>query len=48
MAEPFTLTAVPMLLPEGEHKGHLEYVQFIATDGYTTEKWTSKDDGVQK
>jgi hypothetical protein len=36
MAEPFTLTAIPNLLPEGEFKGHLETITFVASDGYTT------------
>ena len=32
MAGTFALTAIPRLLPEGDHKGHLEYVTFITTD----------------
>lgn len=45
MAEPFTLTAIPDLLPEGEFKGHLETVTFIANDGNTTHKWWSTNIG---
>jgi hypothetical protein len=45
MPEPFVLTAFPTLLSEGEFKGHLELVTFIATDGLTTEKWTSVNVG---
>ncbi|RZU39312.1 hypothetical protein [Edaphobacter modestus] len=45
MAEPFTLTAIPNLLPEGEFKGHLETITFVASDGYTTHKWWSTNIG---
>ena len=45
MREPFVLTAFPTLLSEGEFKGHLEFVTFIATDGFITEKWTSVNVG---
>jgi hypothetical protein len=45
MAEPFVLTAIPQLLPEGPFKGHLEHVQFIASDGCTTHKWWSTNTG---
>ena len=45
MAQTFTLTAVPWLLPEGEFKGYLEYVTFIATDGGYTKKWSSTNIG---
>jgi hypothetical protein len=39
MAEPFKLTAIPDLLPEGEFKGHLETVTFIAANGEQRHKW---------
>jgi hypothetical protein len=39
------LTAIPCLLPEGEHKGHLEYVTFIATDGSYSKKWFATNIG---
>ena len=45
MAEPFTLTAIPKLLPEGEFRGNFETVMFITTDGYTTHKWWSTNVG---
>jgi hypothetical protein len=41
----FTLTAIPHLLPEGEHKGHLEYVQFVAMEGSVKHKWSSVNVG---
>lgn len=45
MAATFALTAIPWLLPEGENKGHLEYVTFFATDGGYTKKWTATNTG---
>jgi hypothetical protein len=45
MAATFALTAIPSLLREGENKGHLEYVTFIATDGGYSKKWTSTNTG---
>ena len=45
MAGTFALTAIPWLLPEGDHKGHLEYVTFIATDGIETYKWSTTNTG---
>jgi hypothetical protein len=45
MADTFALTAIPWLLPEGEHKGHLEYVTFIATDSSETQKWSVTNTG---
>jgi hypothetical protein len=45
MAGTFALTAIPLVLPDGEHKGHLEYVTFIATDGGYTKKWTATNTG---
>jgi hypothetical protein len=45
MAEPFTLTAIPGLLVEGEHKGHLEFVTFLAENRIITAKWTSVNVG---
>jgi hypothetical protein len=33
MKATFALSAIPHLLREGENKGHLQYVTFIATDG---------------
>ena len=41
MAATFSLTAIPSLLPEGEHRGHLEYVTFLATDGGYSKKWSA-------
>jgi hypothetical protein len=45
MAEPFTLTAYPGLLAEGEFRGHLEFVTFVARRGDSSEKWTSVNVG---
>lgn len=39
MTEPFTLTATPGLLSEGE--GHLEFVTFVADNGKETKKWSA-------
>ena len=41
----FTLTAVPLLLAEGEYKGHLEYVSFIASEGGYSKKWSATNGG---
>jgi hypothetical protein len=45
MERTFALTAVPWFIHEGEHKGHLEYVTFIATDGAYTKKWSASNTG---
>ena len=45
MAEPYKLTATPFLLLEGEDKGHLETVTFIATSERDTQKWWSVNVG---
>ena len=45
MAGTFALTAIPWLLPEGDPKGHLEYVTFVATDGIETYKWSTTNTG---
>ena len=45
MSEPFTLTAIPTLLVEGDDKGHLEFVTFIAQNSQSTEKWTAVNIG---
>jgi len=45
MAATFTLTAIPCLLSEGEDKGHLEFVTFVASDGGYSKKWTSTNIG---
>jgi hypothetical protein len=45
MAEPYKLTATPFLLLEGEDKGHLETVTFIATSERETQKWWSVNVG---
>ena len=45
MAGTFALTAIPRLLRDGDHKGHLEYVTFIATDGTYTKKWSATNTG---
>ena len=45
MGATFTLAAIPWLLPQGELKGYLEYVTFIATDGAYTKKWSSTNTG---
>jgi hypothetical protein len=45
MAEPFVLTAVPKLLPEGPFQGHLEYVEFKADNGKASHLWWSTNTG---
>jgi hypothetical protein len=35
----YKLVAVPFLLTEGEFKGHLETVTFVAASEYATHKW---------
>jgi len=45
MAEPYKLTATPFLLLEGEQKGRLETVTFIATSDRDTQKWWSVNVG---
>ena len=45
MSGPYTITITPTLLAEGAHKGQLEYLQFIATDGSNTHKWWSVNTG---
>ena len=45
MAEPYVLTAVPQFLLKGRFQGHLEYVQFSATNGHTSHIWWSTDIG---
>jgi hypothetical protein len=39
MPGPFTVTVAPKFLVEGEHKGHLESVHFVATDGISLHRW---------
>ena len=41
MSGPYTITITPTLIAEGAHKGHLKYLQFVATDGSNTHKWGS-------
>jgi hypothetical protein len=45
MAEPFTLTAIPGLLAEGEDHGHLEFITFVAENRIITAKWTAVNVG---
>jgi hypothetical protein len=45
MAELYRLTATPFLLLEGEFKGHLETVTFIATSERETQEWWSVNVG---
>jgi hypothetical protein len=45
MAEPYKLTAIPFLLLEGEDKGHLETVTFVASSDRETQKWRSVNVG---
>nr|AOS95174.1 hypothetical protein [uncultured bacterium] len=45
MTGTFTLTAWPTVLSEGDFKGHLEFLTFVAKDGYKTEKWTAVNTG---
>jgi hypothetical protein len=45
MSTIFTLTAIPQLLPEGDNKGRLECIQFIASDHRSTHKWSSTNVG---
>jgi hypothetical protein len=45
MTEPFTLTAIPGLLAEGQDKGHLEFVTFVAENRIITAKWTAVNVG---
>jgi hypothetical protein len=45
MAEPFTLTAFPCVLSEGEHKGHLEFITFVAENSEGSQKWTAVNTG---
>jgi hypothetical protein len=40
MAEPFVLSAIPGIIGEGEDKGTLEFVTFMAYNGIMTAKWT--------
>jgi len=35
----FTVTVAPKFLVEGEHKGHLESLHFVATDGISLHRW---------
>jgi hypothetical protein len=37
----FALSAIPTLRSDGRHKGPLESVTFIATDGFTHHQWSS-------
>jgi hypothetical protein len=49
MARAFTLTAVPELTAEGDHKGELDRVTFIATDGVETHRyWTTNTDRLEE
>ena len=45
MERTFALTAIPMVLREGDHTGHLEYVTFIATNGGYKKTWYSTNIG---
>lgn len=41
----YKLTAIPSLLLEGDFKGHLETVTFVATSEIDTRKWWSVNSG---
>jgi hypothetical protein len=43
--EPFTLTAIPGIIGEGEDKGHLEFVTFVAQNSIMFAKWTAVNVG---
>jgi hypothetical protein len=45
MDEPFVLTAVPQLLPEGPHEGYLGCVEFKATNGVKSYGWLTGNAG---
>ena len=45
MSGPFTVTVAPRFLAEGEHKGHLESLHFLATDGISLHRWWSVNTG---
>jgi hypothetical protein len=45
MSGPYTVTITPGLLAEGEHKGHLEYLNFSAVSKTDTKKWSSVNTG---
>jgi hypothetical protein len=45
MTEPFTLTAIPGRVAEGEDKGHLEFVTFVAENRIVSAKWTAVNVG---
>jgi hypothetical protein len=45
MTSSYKLIAVPSLLREGEFKGHLESITFIATAEHGMHKWLSVDVG---
>jgi len=45
MPEPFTLTAIPGIIGEGEDKGHLEFVTFVAQNNIMFAKWTAVNIG---
>jgi hypothetical protein len=46
VAEPFVLTVVPKLLPDGSFQGHLESVEFKADNGETSYLWWSPNIGI--
>jgi len=41
----YTVTICPLLLSEGERKGHLEYLQFTAVSRDDTQRWWSVNTG---
>lgn len=41
----YKLVAIPFLLTEGEFKGHLETVTFVASSGSESHKWWSVNVG---
>jgi len=45
MPGPYTVTIRPGFIAEGEHKGHLEYLHFSATDGSNVQKWWTVNAG---
>jgi hypothetical protein len=45
MPSRYTVTIIPKLLTQGEHKGHLEYLHFTATAGDHQQRWMCVNTG---
>ena len=41
----YTVTIHPLLLANGQQKGHLEYLQFTAVSGDNTQRWWTVNTG---